>query len=97
MDQNEIPFNVTPLVEIAEEVANGIGFSHANEFEGGEGRDLALGAPSWRLVDVVLDLFLMRMAVDEYLLDAVHGQELEGILNYRNIRKREKTLARKTR
>ena len=69
VDEEEVAADEAALVEIAEEVADRGGVGDADEFEGGEGGGDAVGVPSFRVVDVVLDLLGVGAAVDEDFLD----------------------------
>lgn len=43
-------------------------------------------------MNVVLNVLRMGAAVNEYFLDAIGSEELEGVLNHRNVDQGEETL-----
>ena len=50
--------------------------------------DEAGGVAPRAVLDVLRELIGVRAAEDEYLLDAVAGEKLEGVLDHRHVRER---------
>lgn len=85
MDEDEIACDEAALIQVAQEVTNRVGVRDTDKVERREGRDDAVGIPPGGLMDVVFDVFRVSPAVYEDVLDAVRGEELERVLDDRDV------------
>lgn len=85
----EVAHQQAARVEVAHGVADGVG-GGLDELQLGEGRG-ARGP--FRALDVVFDEVSVGAAVDEDLLDAGVGEELEGVFDERGVGEGQETLA----